>query len=386
MTESHISPKNQSFPFSLLICNLKKYFPDGHDLLIKANMKVKYYLLFLLIFLFSCHSPHPENLEAMARKSYMPEAVLVKTVKLEPSVFYHELITNGKVWSSKKAVVPFKVNGIIKELYIQNGQKVREGDLLAVIEDFEYKMQLTRARQVLDKTQYEFKDDLLSYFTTDDTTRLAPDKIKIARIRSGLEEATASLTLAEYNYNNTRIYTPLSGVIANLEASQWNPSQNYKSLCTVIFDETMEVEFPVIESEFTFINQGMRVGILPFLNDSTRITGRVTQINPQVDENGMVKIKAEFRNTRGFIDGMNVKVVIKKPVLNRLVVPKDALVIRQGKDVIFVRQDSLAIWKYVNVEYENTTSLSIKEGLAAGDLVIVNGNINLAHETKVKEE
>ncbi len=59
-------------------------------------------------------------------------------------------------------------------------------------------------------------------------------------------------------------------------------------------DEIMEVEFPVIESEYSFINQGMPVGIIPFINDSTTITGRITQINPLVDENGMVKVKAEF--------------------------------------------------------------------------------------------
>jgi hypothetical protein len=78
--------------------------------------------------------------------------------------------------------------------------------------------------------------------------------------------------------------------------------------------------------------------------------------------------------------------VIRKPVPGRLVVPKEALVIRQGKDVIFVRQDSLAIWKYVKVEYENSTSVSVSEGLEPGDLVIVAGNINLAHETIVREE
>jgi len=83
---------------------------------------------------------------------------------------------------------------------------------------------------------------------------------------------------------------------------------------------------------------------------------------------------------------MNVKVLIKKPVPDRLVVPKEALVIRQGKDVIFVRQDSLAIWKYVTIEFENSTSISVKEGLEPGDLVIVSGNINLAHETIVKEK
>src|SRR5450759_356453 len=350
-------------------------------------MKVNYLIpLLLTAILFSCKPKTTQNLEEMARRSSHPEAVLVKTVKLEPSTFYHELISNGKAWSSKKAVVPFKVNGIIKEIHIQNGQKVKAGDLLAVIEDFEYKTQLTLAQQGLEKAEINFKDDLLSNFTTSDTTGLSPAKIKISRIRSGLNDAITSLSVAEYNFNNTRIIAPLSGVVANLDAMQWNPSQNYKSLCTVIFDEVMEVEFPVIESEYSFISKGMPVGLIPFINDSTLISGKITQINPLVDESGMVKVKAEFQNNGRLIDGMNVKIVIKKPVPNRLVVPKEALVIRQGKDVIFVRQDSLAIWKYVTVEFENSTSLSIKEGLTTGDLVIISGNINLAHETTVREK
>jgi len=343
-------------------------------------------LLLIITLLFSCKQKTAENLEEMARRSSRPEAVLVKTVRLEPSTFYHELISNGKAYSSEKAVVPFKVNGIINELYIQNGQKVRTGDLLAVIEDFEHRTQLTRARQSLERAEINFKDDLLSNFSTTDTTGLSSAKIKTSRIRSGLNDAITALTEAEYNFNNTRIHAPLSGVVANLEAKVFNPSQNYQSLCTIIFDEVMEVEFPIIESEYSFISKGMPVGIIPFINDSTNITGRITQINPLVDENGMVKVKAEFRNNSRLIDGMNVRVVIRKPVPNRLVVPKEALVIRQGKDVIFVREDSLAIWKYVTVEFESSTSLSIKEGLEPGDLVIVSGNVNLAHETIVREE
>jgi RND family efflux transporter MFP subunit len=351
-------------------------------------MKVRYYILLLLIttFIISCKPKKAENLEEMARRASHPEAVTVKTVRLEPSTFYHELISNGKTYSLKKAVVPFKVNGIIKELYIQNGQKVKAGDLLAVIEDFEYRSSLTSARQALDKARLSFRDDIMSSYMVTDTSGLSPEKIKMSRVRSGLDDAVTALSVAEYNFNNTRIYSPMDGIIANMEAAQWNPSQNYKSFCTVISDEVMYVEFSVIESEYGFINKDMPVGIIPFVSDSVSIQGRITQINPQVDENGMVKVRAEFRNNGRLIDGMNVKVVIRKPVPNRLVVPKEALVIRQGKDVIFVRQDSLAIWKYVTVEYENSTTVSIKEGLESGDLVIISGNVNLAHETVVKEE
>jgi RND family efflux transporter MFP subunit len=351
-------------------------------------MKVKSQITVLIIIslVLSCKPKKAENLEEMARRSSHPEAILVKTVKLEPSTFYHELISNGKAYSAEKAVIPFKVNGIIKEVNIRNGQKVKAGELLAVIEDFEFKLQLLTARQTLEKAEINFKDDLLGNYLTSDTAGLSPAKIKTSRIRSGLNDAITALNRAEYNFNNTRIYSPINGSVANLEALKWNPSQNYKSLCTVIQDETMEVEFPVFESEYGFISKGMPVGIIPFINDSTLIKGTITQINPQVDETGMVKVKAGFHNNGRLIDGMNVKVVIRKPVPNRLVVPKEALVIRQGKDVIFVRQDSLAIWKYVTVEFENSTSVSVKEGLEPGDLVIVSGNVNLAHETIVREE
>ncbi len=354
-------------------------------------MNIRYYITQLLIIalLFSCKPKKTENLEEMARLSTHPEAVLVKSVKLGKSTFYHELISNGKILSSKKAVVPFKLNGIISELNIENGQKVKAGDLLAIIEDFEYKTKLTQARQGLEKAEINFKDDLLSNYYTADTAGLSQAKIKISRIRSGLDDAITALAVAEYNFNNTRVYAPLTGVVANLEARQWNPSQNYKDLCTILFDEIMEVQFNVIESEYSFLSKNMPVEILPFVDDSIKITGTISNINPQVDENGMIKVTAEFRNNRKLIDGMNVKVVIRKPVPNRLVVPKEALVIRQGRDVIFIRQDSLAIWKYVTVEFENSTSLSVKEtpdGIHPGDLVIIRGNVNLAHETIVREQ
>jgi len=59
-------------------------------------MKQKYpfALLLLSVTLFSCKPKKAENLEEMARLATRPEAVLVKTVKLEKSTFYHELISN----------------------------------------------------------------------------------------------------------------------------------------------------------------------------------------------------------------------------------------------------------------------------------------------------
>lgn len=67
----------------------------------------------------------------MAHHSFHPEAVAARTVKVERTTFYHELIRYRKTYSSQKAVVLFIINGIIIELYIPNGQKVRSVELLA---------------------------------------------------------------------------------------------------------------------------------------------------------------------------------------------------------------------------------------------------------------
>jgi RND family efflux transporter MFP subunit len=343
-------------------------------------------LIIMLLVVVSCKPKKSQNLEEMARLATHPEAVLVKTIRLQPSTFYHELISNGKTSSSQKAVVPFKVSGIIRELYVQNGQRINAGNLLAVIDDFQYLNALKTAKLGLEKARLAFKDDLMSNYYVSDSAGLSKDKIRMSRTRSGLDDAQSVLEMAEYNYNNTRIFAPISGIASDVSASRLNPTSEYKNLCTILSDENMDVEFPVIESEYGFITTGMPVAIVPFITDSISIAGKVLRINPLVDENGMIKVVAEFSNSGKIIDGMNVKVIIRKPVPNRLVVPREALVIRQGKDVIFVKQDSLAIWKYVTVEFGNSTSVSIKEGLEPGDQVIVSGNVNLAHETVVKEQ
>jgi membrane fusion protein, multidrug efflux system len=343
-------------------------------------------ILLLSVAFCSCKHKQKENFEDLARRSVQKSEVIVKTIKLEPSTFYKELVSNGKVTSSVKAQVPFKVSGMIKDILITNGSKVSAGQLLAVIDDFEYGIRLEKARQAVETAKINFRDDLLSKYSTEDTTKISAEKLNTARVRSGIIDASTDLRLAEYNLNNTRIIAPVGGRVAGLEAKKWNPAENYKSLCTIIADETMDVEFPVTESEYAFIENGMPVDIIPFFADTLNITGKITEINPQVNNNGQLTVRARFINNANLVDGMNVKVLIRKPVPDRLVVPKEALVIRQGRDVIFVRQDSLAIWKYVKVEYENSNTVSVKEGLAPGDLVIVSGNVNLAHETKVREE
>ena len=80
---------------------------------------------------------------------------------------------------------------------------------------------------------------------------------------------------------------------------------------------------------------------------------------------------------------MNVRVRIQQESGRELVVPKSAVVLRSGRQVVFTLEEGLAVWNYVRTGMENLDEYTIEEGLEEGATVIVSGNVNLAHESPV---
>ncbi len=180
---------------------------------------------------------------------------------------------------------------------------------------------------------------------------------------------------------------PFSGVVADLEAKEFNQSSLYKNLCTLIDDSKMEIDFEVLETEIIYLKKGMKIEASPFANQSIKLTGVITEVNPRIDENGMVKIKAVIDNKGAhLVDGMNVSLLIKREIENKLIIPKSAVLARQGKKVVFVYEKGKAKWVYVTTGYENSTMVSIEKGLKEGDEVIYENNLGLSHEANVVKE
>ena len=89
----------------------------------------------------------------------------------------------------------------------------------------------------------------------------------------------------------------------------------------------MDVSFNILESELPLLAIGDRVEVSPY-SSSAVYQGRIAEINPVVDENGLVEVTATVGNGKGLADGMNVKVSVQKSVGRQLVVPKSAVVLR----------------------------------------------------------
>ena len=152
----------------------------------------------------------------------------------------------------------------------------------------------------------------------------------------------------------------------------------------LVSHQQLEVVFSVLENELSFVKKNQAVTITSFVDKSKNYMGVVSEINPMVDENGLIQVKAKVNipdNT--LFDGMNVKVIINQPIHDVIVIPKEALVLRSNKEVVFTVKEGLAKWNYVEVLDENSSSYALKKGLKLGDTIIVSGNMNLSHDARV---
>ena len=112
-----------------------------------------------------------------------------------------------------------------------------------------------------------------------------------------------------------------------------------------------------------------------------------------MDEKGLVKVQARLKGTgTALMDGMNVRVVVEEKLQHLFVVPKDAVVERDGYHVVFLYNDGKAVWTYVDVIHSNISSCAItgcqrkETTIQEGDIIITSGNLNLADGTEVRIE
>ena len=351
------------------------------------NMKNTLIILFVFI-LCQCSSSPSDNSQNTGKLNPVPEQNPVEVLVLEKSNFSKELVSNGKLLARNKSVLRFRISEELEYLAFKNGDKVNKGQVIARLFSFNQEQALERAQYQLQKAEVEYQDVIaLSGYNAGN--RQAPENIvKSAKIRSGLLDAENNLESAKFNYESTILIAPFSGVIANLKHKVHDVVSPGEEFCTLINESVFEVEFSILETELKEVELGKEIKIIPFVNDQ-EVKGRVCEINPVVEENGMITVKAGVKNPGKLMEGMNVEVLLETRVPEQLVVPKSAVVLRQNQEVLFVYKSGKAFWTYVQTEFENSNSYTVqahpdKGGtLAPGDTVIISGNLNLAHESEV---
>ena len=355
-------------------------------------MNTRYLLLAaaLLPLLFSCKEKAGDAEGEAARAIPVAEKNVVDTMTLRRVPFSREIVSNGVLEGARRAELAFPSGGTVSKVYVHNGSRVKAGSPIASLDTEALELSLENARQGLERARLDYLDRLVSYGYGSDTTQVPPELREAARARSGYAAAELAVRTAELSLRGAVLRAPFSGVVANLAAKPWEQASGV--VCLVIDDSTLDVRFTLLESELPGLFVGQTVAVAPFIDPDARYEGRIREINPFVDARGQVSVVASLRGARGLVEGMNVKLYIRSEGTPQLVVPKSAVVMRDGYDVVFTLDpvQMKAQWLYVDIAGSNTTDHAItgcarkRTEVHEGAVVITSGNLNLADGSAVE--
>lgn len=356
-----------------------------------SNRLTRLLTLTLFTGLFSCSGTKSDENENTEKRQYVQQQNPVEVMMLERGLFKKELVNNGKLTALRKGELKFRVSEQLETVPVKSGDHVRGGQLIASLVPFTYRQQLNSAEIKVKQARMEMQNVLIGQgYNTMDTTQIPSQIYQMAMIKSGYADALQSLKTAGFNLESTRLIAPFDGILANISKKKYEQVNSGDVFCILIDDTEFEVEFRLVENEIADISRGDEVQVIPFSDGGKNYKGRITEINPLIDENGLILVKAQVKNPGALMEGMNVKVLVEKEIPGQMVVPKSAVVLRQNQEVLFkCVRDSIAFWTYVQTIAENSTSYSViahpdKGGtLEPGDTVIISGNLNLAHESTV---
>lgn len=343
-------------------------------------------IICICLIIFSCNTiDSKDQAKEQSPTEIVSEGVNVNTLTITPELFQKQIISNGVIEAMQKSELHFNTNERLVKINIKNGQKVYQGQVLAQLNNAVIVNQLDKAKIELDKAKTKLQEEKINYgLDNQDDTTIDKTILRNLHIKSGYLEAKNALENAQLLYEQTFLKSPINGVVANIITKAGDFITSNDVFCTIINQSNMDVVFTLQESDLSIAKIGQDVNITPFSDAKTTYKGKVVEINPIVDENGLVQVKANIENTNNLLfDGMHAKVQINQPVNDAIIIPKEALVLRSNREVVFTVESGLAKWNYVKVLDENSTKYAIEDGLKLGDTIIVSGNMNLSHDAKV---
>ena len=343
--------------------------------------------LHLFSFLFTSCTNQPNVAAEVNKEALHEEKNTVEVVTLEGKDFLKEIVSNGKLSASQQAELYFEVSGTIASINVQNGNTINKNDVIADLDNETYRLNMKKADITMEQAKIDKLDALIGmgYSTTD--TVYSAEHEAIADIRSGYNQAQVTFEEARLQLAKTELKAPFAGKISGIKQKPFEQANMSEPFCTLINDRRFYIDFPLLETEISKVKLGQDVTISP-ISGAQNTTGKICEIDPKIDENGLIWLKAEVNNPGQYMQGMNVKVSIKQAIADQLVVPKQAVVLRQNREVLFRYTQGIAYWTYIKVlnENEHEYAVAAAEGatLSAGDTVIVSNNLNLAHESEVE--
>ncbi|KGR90259.1 hypothetical protein CD30_12370 [Ureibacillus massiliensis 4400831 = CIP 108448 = CCUG 49529] len=258
---------------------------------------------------------------------------------------------------------------------LDRNQKLFDAGLISEKELEGYKLQEKNARIQLDQVN-------LSKVQAENT-------IGIQTVETSLEQAQLSLESAKQRLDDKVVKATISGEVTSVDAEVGEMASGQSPLATVVSMNTVSLNVNLLQGHLNSFAVGDEIEVQVIGLEGT-FEGTVSYISSISSGSGLFTMEVQIDNSDKVIKPGMVASIVMEEVLeqDKLMVPTEAIIQKEGKSVVFIVQDNKAVQKEVEVIRFNTELTAVTGELKENDLVVISGQnlLNDGDLVKVMEE
>ncbi|MDF2187690.1 efflux RND transporter periplasmic adaptor subunit [Paraflavitalea sp. CAU 1676] len=276
--------------------------------------------------------------------------------------------------------------GYLQAIYVDEGQAVKQGQLLFKIMPTLYEAEMQKAQAEVDVAQIEVQN------TESLTEKNIVSKNELAMARAKFNRAKAELSLAKAHLAFTEIRAPFDGLINRLEMKLGSLVEEGELLTRLSDNSQMWVYFNVSEPEYlnytahNAAKERKTVNLLMANKEKFNHAGTVETIESEFNnETGNIAFRATFPNPEGRLrHGETGNVLMQVALKGALIIPQKAtLEIMDKRYVFVVDKNNVVTLKPITVAAEMSDLFVVREGLTENDRILLEGLRKVKNNDKI---
>ncbi|MFH1080140.1 MAG: efflux RND transporter periplasmic adaptor subunit [Pseudomonadota bacterium] len=327
-------------------------------------------------------------------KAVKEKVVNVRTALVEKRSLKPFIESVGTLKPGDEVIISSQIDGILKELHVQEGSRVSKGMLLARIDDTDYRLELSRAEAAMRqmeaslsnmKVEFERKDALHKEGLV---SRQQYDDVVTRRLlaEGEVDRAKGALDLAREKLTKTKIYAPMIGAVKEKKVTVGDYIRNGTPLLYLTLNNPIKLSFTVAEKDVARLRPGQECLFKLDAFPGREFNGKLNVIYPNLEERTRsLQVEALVPNPRMLLKpGLFARVTLYTgAVVDKAIVPITALLYENNKVKTFVVEGGKVKERFVRIGGKYGEYMEIVEGLNGGEQLVVVGQNNLAEGVKV---
>jgi RND family efflux transporter MFP subunit len=355
-----------------------------------------------------------------------PVKVVAATEKASGSTAAGAVLNaSGYVTARRRATVSSKVTGKVVDVLIEEGHPVKEGQILAHLDDSqaraglnlaesqlaasqkgmaEDEAKLAQAELNLQRREQLLKEHVVGKAEVDDARSVVEStKARIAYSRQQIAVAESQVNLQKTNLADMVVRAPFSGIVVSKDAQPGEMISPVSAgggftrtgIGTIVDMSSLEIEVDVNETYINRVTPNMKVDAVLDAYQDWHIPAHVITTIPTADrQKATVRVRIAFDQTDPrILPDMGVKVSFLRDeptgaqaaqTTPRVLVPKAAVRTADGRKIVFVLNQDSVERRALSVGLEQGDQIEVVSGVTAGERVVVDGPQTLKDGDKVK--